>query len=46
MYDGDIDSKDVQTGESMDRICNYCAAKKWHDDAPGIRCAGGEVSLL
>lgn len=36
--------KYLQIG-AMDKICSHCKAKKWKDEAPGMCCAGGKVSL-
>lgn len=37
-------SKDVTIGQ-MNKICNFCNAKKWTDESPGMCCTGGKIKL-
>jgi len=36
--------KEVQIGKII-KICDYCFAKKWYDETPGLCCAAGKIVL-
>ena len=29
----------------MSKVCNYCRAKKWDNEPPGVCCSNGKVQL-
>ena len=36
---------EMSIGE-MNNVCQYCLAKKWKGEAPGMCCTGGKIKLL
>ena len=38
-------AEEVITIGSMSKVCNYCRAKKWDNEPPGVCCSNGKVQL-
>ena len=41
----DYAAEEVITIGSMSKVCNYCRAKKWDNEPPGVCCSNGKVQL-
>ena len=41
----DYAAEEVITIGSMSKVCNFCRAKKWDNEPPGVCCSNGKVQL-
>ena len=41
----DYAAEEVITIGSMSKVCNYCRAKKWDNEPPGVCCSNGKLQL-